>query len=207
MDAFLAYLGYSAIGIAVFYLFFKLLLSKDKSFRFNRALILASAFLSMILPCIHLEMNFLIENPSRGIALDFLQTKPISTTASGIAGNPSSTTISSPILSGIYFLGLVLCLLHIGILPCLRLHRLVSKGKNLETQGSIKILSIPEAIPAMSWFHYILLPDISGKEFNPYMLQHEKAHIRSGHSYGLDLPAAMVQSVCVAVSQGVENRA
>lgn len=185
MDAFLAYLGYSAIGIAVFYLFFKLLLSKDKSFRFNRALILASAFLSMILPCIHLEMNFLPENPSGGMALDFLQTKPISTTASGIAGNPSSTTISSLILSGIYFLGLVLCLLHIGILPCLRLHRLVSKGKTLETQGSIKILSIPEAIPAMSWFHYILLPDISGKEFNPYMLQHEKAHIRSGHSYDL----------------------
>ena len=62
---------------------------------------------------------------------------------------------------------------------------MVSKGKTLETQGSIKILSIPEAIPAMSWFHYILLPDISGKEFNPYMLQHEKAHIRSGHSYDL----------------------
>ena len=132
MEAFLAYLGYSAIGIAIFYLFFKLLLSKEKSFRLNRAFILASILLPLVLPCIHLEMNFLTESPSGIATWEFLQANSSPAPSPDLKGNTSSEPILIPILSAIYIIGAVLCLFHIGILPCLRLHRLVSKGKNLE---------------------------------------------------------------------------
>ena len=185
MEAFLAYLGYSTIGIAIFYLFFKLLLSKEKSFRLNRAFILASALLPLVLPCIHLEMDFLTESPSGIATWEFLQANPSPTPPPDLKGSTSSEPISIPILSAIYIIGAVLCLFHIGILPCRALHKLISKGKLMEKQEGIRIFAVPENIPSMSWFHFVLLPEGQGKSINPHILQHEKAHIRLGHSYDL----------------------
>lgn len=187
MEAFLAYLGYSAIGIAIFYLFFKLLLSKEKSFRLNRAFILASVLLPLVLPCIHLEMNFLTENPSGITTWEFLQANPSPTPSPDLKGSTSSEPILIPILSAIYIIGAVLCLFHIGILPCRALRKLISKGKLMEKQEGIRIFAVPENIPSMSWFHFVFLPEGQGKSINPHILQHEKAHIRLGHSYDLIL--------------------
>ena len=187
MEAFLAYLGYSAIGIAIFYLFFKLLLSKEKSFRLNRAFILASVLLPLVLPCIHLEMNFLTESPSGIATWEFLQANPSPTPSPDLKGSTSSEPILIPILSAIYIIGAVLCLFHIGILPCRALRKLISKGKLMEKQEGIRIFVIPENIPSMSWFRFVLLPEGQGKSINPHILQHEKAHIRLGHSYDLIL--------------------
>lgn len=187
MEAFLAYLGYSAIGIAIFYLFFKLLLSKEKSFRLNRAFILASVLLPLVLPCIHFEMNFLTESPSGIATWEFLQANPSPTPPPDLKGSTSSEPISIPILSAIYIIGAVLCLFHIGILPCRALRKLISKGKLMEKQEGIRIFAVPENIPSMSWFHFVLLPEGQGKSINPHILQHEKAHIRLGHSYDLIL--------------------
>lgn len=193
MEAFLAHLGYSAIGIAIFYLFFKLLLSKEKSFRLNRAFILASVLLPLVLPYIHLEMNFLTESPSGIATWEFLQANPSPTPPPDLKGSTSSEPISIPILSAIYIIGAVLCLFHIGILPCRALRKLISKGKLMEKQEGIRIFAVPENIPSMSWFHFVLLPEGQGKSINPHILQHEKAHIRLGHSYDLIL----MDSVCL----------
>ena len=50
MTDFLIYQGKAAIALAVFYMFYRLLLSKETFHRFNRIVLLATAALSFVLP-------------------------------------------------------------------------------------------------------------------------------------------------------------
>lgn len=50
MTDFLIYQGKAAIALAVFYMFYRLLLSKETFHRFNRIVLLGTAALSFILP-------------------------------------------------------------------------------------------------------------------------------------------------------------
>ena len=50
MTEFLIYQGKVAIALAVFYMFYRLLLSKDTFHRFNRVVLLGTSALSFILP-------------------------------------------------------------------------------------------------------------------------------------------------------------
>ena len=50
MTEFLIYQGKTAVILAVFYMFYRLLLSKDTFHRFNRIILLGTATLSFVLP-------------------------------------------------------------------------------------------------------------------------------------------------------------
>ena len=50
MAEFLIYQGKAAIALAVFYMFYRLLLSKETFHRFNRIVLLGTATLSFVLP-------------------------------------------------------------------------------------------------------------------------------------------------------------
>ena len=50
MTDFLIYQGKAAVALAVFYMFYRLLLSKETFHRFNRIVLLGTAALSFILP-------------------------------------------------------------------------------------------------------------------------------------------------------------
>ena len=50
MTEFLIYQGKAAIALAVFYMFYRLLLSKETFHRFNRIVLLGTAALSLVLP-------------------------------------------------------------------------------------------------------------------------------------------------------------
>ena len=50
MTEFLIYQGKAAIALAVFYMFYRLLLSKETFHRFNRIVLLGTAVLSFVLP-------------------------------------------------------------------------------------------------------------------------------------------------------------
>ena len=50
MTEFLIYQGKAAIALAVFYMFYRLLLSKETFHRFNRIVLLGTAALSFVLP-------------------------------------------------------------------------------------------------------------------------------------------------------------
>ena len=51
------YLLLSAVSLALFYLFYKWLLSRDTLHRFNRVVLLAVLVLSEVLPAVHLDLG------------------------------------------------------------------------------------------------------------------------------------------------------
>ena len=51
------YLALSSIALALFYLFYKWLLSRDTLHRFNRVVLLVVLMLSVVLPAVHLDLG------------------------------------------------------------------------------------------------------------------------------------------------------
>lgn len=54
MGAFFIYILKSSVCLVLFYLFFRLLLSKETFHRFNRAALLGVLFFSLLIPCIEM---------------------------------------------------------------------------------------------------------------------------------------------------------
>ena len=64
MTEFIIYQGKAAIVLAVFYMFYRLLLSKETIHRFNRIVLLGTAALSFILPLCVITINEVVTLPS-----------------------------------------------------------------------------------------------------------------------------------------------
>ena len=61
MGAFFIYILKSAVCLVLFYLFFKLLLSRETFHRFNRVALLGVLFLSLLIPFIEVTTNHQVE--------------------------------------------------------------------------------------------------------------------------------------------------
>ena len=64
MVEFLLYQGKTAVILAVFYMFYRLLLSRDTFHRFNRIVLLGTAALSFILPLCVITIHKVVTLPS-----------------------------------------------------------------------------------------------------------------------------------------------
>jgi hypothetical protein len=74
MGFFLIHMAKTAFCLALFYLFYKLLLSKDTFHRFNRVALLSLLLIAVTLPFIHLSLPQIPENE---LSIDVGQTAPI----------------------------------------------------------------------------------------------------------------------------------
>ncbi|MBO7269291.1 MAG: hypothetical protein J6U83_06035 [Bacteroidales bacterium] len=63
MVEFLIYQGKTAVLLAVFYMFYRLLLSKETFHRLNRIVLLGTAALSFILPCCVITFHKVVTLP------------------------------------------------------------------------------------------------------------------------------------------------
>ena len=61
MGAFFIYILKSAVCLVLFYLFFKLLLSRETFHRFNRVALLGVLLLSLLIPCIEVTTRHQVE--------------------------------------------------------------------------------------------------------------------------------------------------
>ena len=73
MTEFLIYQGKISILLAVFYMFQRLLLSKDTLHRLNRIILLGTAALSCILPCCVITIHKTVVLPSRSDGLSSIE--------------------------------------------------------------------------------------------------------------------------------------
>ena len=69
MTEFLIYQGKISILLAVFYMFYRLLLSKDTLHRLNRIILIGTAALSCILPCCVITIHKTVVLPLRADSL------------------------------------------------------------------------------------------------------------------------------------------
>lgn len=171
MTAFLIYTGKVAVLLAVFYLFYRLLMERETFHRLNRAVLLLSALASFVLPfCV-------------------ITTHQVVQVAATIAEHPAtapniqpSTSVYWPIvLMIIYLTGLTAKLLHI-ILAAWRLHRFISQCEKHPQKDGITVAVSSQDIAPFSWWNTIVLSRKDYEFGDPALIAHERAHIEGYHS-------------------------
>lgn len=181
MGMFFIYSIKVAICLAAFYLFYKLLLSRDTFHAFNRATLLLLMLLSLVLPFV----NISVDEPT--VAYDgMVQIEQL--LAMGVVNDghaPSGPTLIQ-VLFAIYIIGVALFLVG-EICSLVRLHRLISGKYSVTTSDGIKIVVIDDDVAPFSWFNNIVISRIDYESGRREILIHEKAHIARRHSLDIML--------------------
>lgn len=181
MGMFFIYSIKVAICLAAFYLFYKLLLSRDTFHAFNRATLLLLMLLSLVLPFV----NISVDEPT--VAYDgMVQIEQL--LAMGVVDDgpaPSGPTLIQ-VLFAIYIIGVALFLVG-EICSLVRLHRLISGKYSVTTADGIKIVVIDDDVAPFSWFNNIVISRSDYESGRSEILIHEKAHIARRHSLDIML--------------------
>ncbi|MDO4215151.1 MAG: M56 family metallopeptidase [Bacteroidales bacterium] len=180
MGAFVVYILKCALCLALFYLFYKLLLTRDTFHRLNRMTLLVCMGLSCLIPFVH----YSVQAPTL-VSQSVLELEDYIT----FTVEPVAETVDTPfnwmiLFVGIYLLGVVgfLCY-HIWSLSKL-VFMLHNCKVQLEEEG-YRVQTHNFDISPFSWMHTIIISEKDLKEQGDILLEHEKAHIRLRHSYDL----------------------
>ena len=181
MTEFIIYQGKAAVALAVFYMFYRLLLSKETFHRFNRIMLLGTAALSFILPLCVITFKKVVVLPA------------MTASSETFAGDVAETVamvpeVSEPIWSVILFtlfaLGALAVLVHVAI-SIVGIRRIIRNGSH-ETLENGETLIITETDTApFSWMKYIVISREDYESGYSQILTHEKAHIALRHSWDI----------------------
>ena len=190
MGLFFIYILKASVCLALFYLFYKVLLSKETFHRFNRLALLGILALSCLLPAVKIAIS---EPTALNQTVSDLES--LLMLAELNAGTEAADTVSrfgwQEAMVSIYLTGAFCCciksLIGIGrICTVIRRNR-----KERLADGSI-LVRYPGKIAPFSWMHYIVMPDTDLQEDNRAIVEHEQAHIRLRHSWDLLLAQACI---------------
>ena len=167
-----------AVCLALFYLFHKLLMSRDTFHTFNRFAILSMMLLSLVLPLVHLSLDSEAGINRGTVALEGLVAQTV--VADGGNGVGEGLTLTQVLLA-VYVLGVVLfvgkALLSVGSLL-----RLIRRARCVEVRNGIRIYTMQGDISPFSWFRYIIMSEKDWQENRREIVLHEMAYIRRCHS-------------------------
>ena len=164
------------VCLAVFYLFFKLLLSRETFHRFNRIVLLGAMVLSFVLPLcvitVYRELPVLPESPAEE-AVTTVAVEP-----------PAEPFPWEKLAGGAFVAGAVVTLLG----TCRSLFgvvRLVRRGSRERLEDGSVLVRTDRAVTPFSWGRYIVMSGKDLAENGDAILLHERAHLRLRHSLDL----------------------
>jgi len=194
MGTFVVYIIKSAVCLIVFYLFYKLFLSKDTFHRFNRIALLSLLFLSFVVPfgAISLHSSSTM-GQKMAVMEDFVvQATPIAITQTAVVStHPESSQLWILILLLIYLTGIVI--LFSRQLWCLfRMFKLMKNSHEEKRLDNATLLVHSKEIAPFSWMKYIFISEKDLEENGKEILTHELAHIQKRHSWDL-----IVADICI----------
>lgn len=200
MGAIIVYILKSSLCLALFYLFFKWLMSKEAFFRLNRFLLLVIMLLSMTIPVIEITVSPAREQVANADIVtpnsEEMQLSSIYMDFKDING-PEATkndNISNIIFifSLIYLAGIIFMLGRF-IFMYIHLFKLFASNsmRKVEEEGFTIYIHDRDIIP-MSWMNRILISEIDYRENGTEIVAHEAAHISKRHSYDLILTELFV---------------
>ena len=192
MGAFFVYILKSSVCLAVFYLFYRLLLSKETFHRFNRFALLGILLLSCIVPF----MEVTVKEPTE-VHQQFLTFEELLLTV-GVspveeAGNimlVSDFTWREMLLL-VYLSGIVFFLIR-TVWSLFRMLHLIRDSRIVSRENGITIIAHRKNIAPFSWMKFVLISETDLLENGTEILVHEVAHIRKRHSIDL-----LVADTCI----------
>lgn len=162
--------------LAVFYLFFKLLLSRETFHRLNRIVVLAAMVLSFLLPVcvitVYREVPALPEVPAAEQVYE-------------VPAEPQPEPFAWDKAVGIVFLvGAGVTLLSTLGSVC-GVVRMIRRGRRERLADGTVLVRTEQAVTPYSWCRYIVLSEKDLAENGDAIVLHEKAHLRLRHSLDL----------------------
>ena len=176
MYDFLLYNLKTGACLAVFYLFYKVLLSRETFHRFNRFLLLAAVAVSFLLPVCVVTVYREVPLPIAG------ETLPA---AAAVQPAALSATFPWERLGGVLFVaGAAAVLLWTG-LSLLRVVRMVHSGRRMPLDEDAELVLHDYSLTPFSWMRYIVLSEEDYRENGEGIITHERAHVALRHSLDL----------------------
>ena len=181
MTEFLIYQGKAAIALAVFYMFYRLLLSKETFHRFNRIVLLGTAALSFVLPLCVITLKKVVVVPAMTGSSETI----VGEAAETIAMVPEvSVPIWPVVLCSIFALGALAVLIHV-VISIIGIRRMIRSGNSQALEsGETLIITETDTAP-FSWMKYIVISREDYESGYSQILTHEKAHIALRHSWDI----------------------
>lgn len=184
MSAFFVYILQSAVCLAVLFLFYSILLSRETFYRYNRVALLCLIPLSFVLPLCHLPLFTESESaaPVPVVILDNLSAFSYVTDDVEATAAPVPVALVAAIV--LYWAGVVFFVARY-IVTIVHLLRLMSSGRRVTDDEGRQIIVLPRSIAPFSWFGRIVLSEEDYAAHSREILLHESAHIRKLHSLDL----------------------
>ena len=178
MLSFLIYEGKVAVALAVFYMFYRLLLKKETFHRFNRFVLVGTVVLSFLLPlCI-----ITIKKPMEMTAA------PVGSVAVGELGATAPVAATTPwwpvALIILFWVGVTFVLIR-ELISVFSIDLIIRLGQQVREEDGCKIVVTDQEIAPLSWMRYIILSRKDWEGPHAPILAHEKAHVAYGHSVEL----------------------
>ena len=177
MMEFLIYDLKVAALVAVFYMFYRLLLSRETFHTVNRLVLLLTAVASFLLPLCVITIHQTVEVPM------------VEGTVS--AGRPVATLADEPNMPwwqraalGIFLAGIVAALAH-QLWSLAQVVRIIRHSeRHPQADGTVVCVTDSDLSP-FSWLRYIVLSRNDYDNLNPAVMAHERGHIRRHHTLDL----------------------
>ncbi|WP_294633601.1 TonB family protein [uncultured Bacteroides sp.] len=199
MGIFFVYILKSSVCLAVFYLFYRLLLSRETFHRFNRMALLGILLLSCLLPLVEVTVEKQTEVHQTMMNLEQWLMLVDGLDAATASGEPvkevTVTWIQVALL--IYWAGILffvfrnMCSL-MKLLATLRAGRKEDLGKYMDGKEKVTLIVHGQDMAPFSWMKYIVISRKDLDENGREILIHELAHVQNRHSWDL-----LVTDICI----------
>ena len=178
MVTFLIYQIKVAVIMAVFYLFYRLMLSRDTWHRLNRIVLLGTAVVSFLLPLCIITFH-------KTVSVPFTPALSHTATAAANPVMPHTPWWHTALLAA--YLGGVLFVLVKITLSIIRLRRIIKNAHKETLPDGTQVLIMDGNGPSFSWMGHIIVSRADWQSGCREIIRHENAHVSLGHSFDVML--------------------
>ena len=178
MIEFLTYDLKVAVLLAVFYMFYRLMLARETFHRVNRIVLLLTAVASYVLPlCVITIHETVIMQRAAHVAVgsfqvDMMNEEPV-------------TPLWQIVLPILFIIGMMVTLVH-TLSSLFRIIRIIRHSEQYpQTDGTTICVTGNASLTPFSWMHYIVMNRSDYETCDAAILAHERGHIRLHHSWDL----------------------
>lgn len=178
MGLFFIYSLKVALCLTAFYLVYKLLLSRETFFGFNRAVLLGMAGVSLLLPLLHFTVGSAPEPVGGFVVVEDIVMQAVAADA------PKFSVTAAQMCFAIYIIGVAFfACREVWSLLCLR--RMLRGGRVAGRDGGVKTVVVKGDVSPFSWMGNIVISEKDYRDNPEYILLHERAHIAGRHSWDI----------------------
>lgn len=178
MGLFFIYSLKVALCLTAFYLVYKLLLSRETFFGFNRAVLLGIIGVSLLLPSVRFTVESAPEPVGGFVIVEDIVMQAVAADAPAFSLTAASVCFAIYIIGVAFFAGR-----EAWSLLCLR--RMLRGGRVVSSDGGVKTVVVKADVSPFSWMGSIVVSEKDYRDRPEYILLHERAHIAGRHSWDI----------------------